>query len=156
LLVLPSTHFAGSATVAERIWRETGDRSVFAQGGRSVEVKVSMGVALFPSRDVRTKDALLRAADTALREAKHDGGNRVCIFQQHGYIYTPVGGDAQYTGEPPDAGPLQRADDGRRLASGDSTRPRTIHEDEPPMTRHKSETSAKNGDPASGRRRGAT
>ena len=157
LLVLPSTHFAGSATVAERIWRETRDRSVFAQSGRSVEVKVSMGVALFPSRDVRTKDALLRAADTALREAKHDGGDRVCIFQQHGYIYTPVSGDAQHTEEPPEGRPLQRADDGRRLASGDSTRTRTSHEDEPPMTRHSSEPSAKNlGDPASVRRRGAT
>jgi diguanylate cyclase (GGDEF)-like protein len=88
LVILPSTHFAGSVTVAERIWREVASRPV--QGQR---VKLSAGVALFPSRDVRTKDALLRAADEALRRAKLDGGNRVCVFQQQGYLYTAVSDD---------------------------------------------------------------
>ena len=45
---------------------------------------------LYPSRDVRTKDALVRAADGALQQAKRDGGNRICVFQQQGYIYTPA------------------------------------------------------------------
>ena len=39
---------------------------------------------------MRTKDALLRAADGALQQAKRDGGNRICVFQQQGYIYTPA------------------------------------------------------------------
>jgi two-component system, cell cycle response regulator len=55
---------------------------------------VSIGVALYPSRDVRTKDALLRAADSALSQAKREGGNRICVFQQQGYIYTPAIGAA--------------------------------------------------------------
>jgi len=41
---------------------------------------------------VRSKDSLLRAADAALLQAKRDGGNRICVFQQHGYLYTPVQG----------------------------------------------------------------
>jgi diguanylate cyclase (GGDEF)-like protein len=107
LVVLPSTHFAGSVVVAERIWREcsgrwagvdsdprsdeavqssTGDLP-WADGPR--ELKVSIGVALYPSRDVRSKDALLRAADSALVQAKREGGHRICVFQQQGYIYTP-------------------------------------------------------------------
>ncbi|HVU02707.1 MAG TPA: diguanylate cyclase [Polyangiaceae bacterium] len=91
LVALPSTHFAGSVTVAERLARE-----VSAGLGASDAPKVSIGVALYPSRDVRSKDALLRAADTALRQAKRDGGNRICVFQQEGYLYTPVseGGDS--------------------------------------------------------------
>src|SRR6185503_14740272 len=86
LVVLPSTHFAGSVTVAERIWREVGDKPFLNDLTRSARVTLSIGVALFPSRDVRTKDALLRAADTALHQAKRDGGNRICVFQQQGYL----------------------------------------------------------------------
>ena len=64
LVVLPSTHFAGAATVAERIWRELRET---APSERAPDpLSLSVGVALYPSRDVRTKDALLRAADAAL------------------------------------------------------------------------------------------
>jgi two-component system, cell cycle response regulator len=90
LVALPSTHFAGSVTVAERLWREVSRPSPSAVGERKKRPTISIGVALYPSRDVRTKDALLRGADTALRQAKRDGGNRICVFQQEGYLYTPV------------------------------------------------------------------
>jgi GGDEF domain-containing protein len=52
-------------------------------------------VALFPSRDVRTKDALLSALEAALLEAKRRGGNRLCVFQHEGFIYTPTGEDGR-------------------------------------------------------------
>jgi diguanylate cyclase (GGDEF)-like protein len=131
LVVLPSTHFAGSVVVAERVWREVGVTPTRASGpqagsgparaepaeadsdrrstlpGGGVDdtnpslnlaiasgevprtVTVSIGVALYPSRDVRTKDALLRAAEAALSQAKREGGNRICVFQQQGFIYSP-------------------------------------------------------------------
>lgn len=112
LIVLPSTHFAGSVVVAERIWRECSARSsgrsadsrradaapapegepLWSDGPR--DIHVSLGVALYPSRDVRSKDALLRAADSALAQAKREGGHRICVFQQQGYIYTPPLGSA--------------------------------------------------------------
>jgi diguanylate cyclase (GGDEF)-like protein len=133
LVVLPSTHFAGSVVVAERIWREVGSRpfeyesaapapatpekrprpssdpprrpswATAEEGRRSEpaatvdprwaegprELAISIGLALYPSRDVLRKDALLRAAEAALAQAKREGGNRICVFQQQGYIYTP-------------------------------------------------------------------
>lgn len=92
LVALPSTHFAGSVTAAERLWREVGESQVPEVSGPE-RATISIGVALYPSRDVRTKDALLRAADAALKQAKRDGGNRVCVFQQEGYIYTPFAVD---------------------------------------------------------------
>jgi diguanylate cyclase (GGDEF)-like protein len=105
LVVLPSTHFAGSVAVAERIWREVRDRPAEIDG-KTLSASVSIGVALYPSRDVRTKDALLRAADAALGQAKREGGDRICVFQQQGYIYTPAVTEARAprpAAEPPSA-----------------------------------------------------
>ena len=91
--MLFSTHFSGAVTVAERIWREVGQKKLSTDGVTFHSVTVSIGVGLYPSRDVRTKDALVRAADGALQQAKRDGGNRICVFQQQGYVYTPtIGG----------------------------------------------------------------
>jgi two-component system, cell cycle response regulator len=93
LVLLPATHFAGSLAVSERIGRDVGARAWEVSGGGAgagpVRVTVSLGVALFPSRDVRSKDALLKAADTALLQAKREGGGHLCVFQQKGFIYTP-------------------------------------------------------------------
>ena len=98
LIILPGTHFVGSLSVAERIWRDIKSRAwdypgtddVAADRARpKAHVTVSIGVALFPSRDVRTRDALLKAADLALLQAKRDGADRLCVFQQQGFIYTP-------------------------------------------------------------------
>ena len=93
LVVLPNTHFAGSVAVAERIWRDVSRRSLLPDVERPLPLSLSIGVSLFPSRDVRTKDALLRAADAALSYAKREGGNRICVHQQHGQLYTPASGD---------------------------------------------------------------
>ena len=57
--------------------------------GVEIRVTLSAGVALYPSRDVRTKDELLKAADRALYQAKDDGRDRICVFQHQGYIYRP-------------------------------------------------------------------
>ena len=92
LVVLPSTHFAGSVTVAERIFQDASQRLPGWEQRSRLPVAISLGVALFPSRDVRTKDALLRGADSALHAAKRDGGNRICLYQQQGHVYTPVSG----------------------------------------------------------------
>jgi diguanylate cyclase (GGDEF)-like protein len=90
LIVLPATHFAGSLAVAERIWRDVA--AIEWGGGGSAataRVTLSVGVALYPTRDVRSKDSLLKAADLALLHAKREGANRICVFQQQGFIYTP-------------------------------------------------------------------
>ena len=98
LVVLPSTHFAGSVTVAERIFHDAKQR-IGTEQRSALPVTLSLGVALFPSRDVRTKDALLRGADAALHAAKRDGGNRICVYQQQGHMYTPVSGAGSPDGE---------------------------------------------------------
>jgi diguanylate cyclase (GGDEF)-like protein len=119
LVILPATHFAGSLAVAERVLREVRDLGAEADG-REGRWMASTGVALFPSRDVRSKDAMLRAAEAALDQARREGGGRACIFQQQGYIHTPALGDAKgaprsYDSRREPIGPAS----GRRDASGD-------------------------------------
>ncbi|PIE06007.1 MAG: diguanylate cyclase response regulator [Sorangium cellulosum] len=90
LVILPSTHLAGAISVAERIWRDIRGRVFVGAGdGRPTRVSVSVGMAVYPSPDIKTREALLRATDTALTNAKRDGGDRLCVFQQHGTVYTP-------------------------------------------------------------------
>lgn len=88
LAMLPNTHFSGAVTVAHRLWSATRSHPIRASVG-SLPVTVSVGVALYPSRDVRTKQELLRAADQALYTAKRDGRDRICVFQHQSYIYRP-------------------------------------------------------------------
>lgn len=92
-VMLPATHFAGSLVVAERIWRDVAAEP-FTVDGESARLTASVGVALFPSRDVRSMDELLSALEAATLEAKRRGGNRLCVFQQRGFIYTPEGASA--------------------------------------------------------------
>ena len=88
LLVLPNTHFAGALTVADRVWRSVGQKAIMV-GERKHKVTVSVGVSLYPSRDIKSKDQLLKSADEALYRAKGDGRDRICVFQQQGYLYRP-------------------------------------------------------------------
>jgi diguanylate cyclase (GGDEF)-like protein len=89
LLVLPNTHFAGALTVADRVWRSVGQKPVVTTGDRKHKVTVSVGVSLYPSRDIKSKDQLLKSADEALYRAKNEGRDRICVFQQQGYLYRP-------------------------------------------------------------------
>lgn len=90
LVVLPSTHFAGALAAADRLFRDVQALGFVYPGG-TARVTVSIGVSLFPSRDVRGKDQLLRAAEASLLRSKRDGGDRICVFQHQGYIYSPPG-----------------------------------------------------------------
>lgn len=99
LVILPSTHLAGSISVAERIWNDVRSRVFVGEpGGSPTRVGVTVGVAMYPSPDIKTKEALLRAADAALTYAKREGGDRVCVFQQHGTVYSP---DLEHDSVPP-------------------------------------------------------
>ena len=105
LVLLPSTHFAGALSAADRIWRDVRALSwapARSSSGQAAKVTVSVGVSLFPSRDVRSKDQLLRAAEASLLRSKRDGGDRICVFQHQGYIYSPnvAGGQVPATPAP--------------------------------------------------------
>jgi diguanylate cyclase (GGDEF)-like protein len=87
VVLLPNTHLAGALVVADRI--ATALRAApFDAAGAGISVTASIGIALYPSRGVHSKEALLRAADRALYRAKEEGRDRICVFQDPGYVLT--------------------------------------------------------------------
>jgi diguanylate cyclase (GGDEF)-like protein len=74
-LILPGADAVGGAHLAERARAALADRTILTQEGVPVRVTASFGVASFPEHG--DGDDLLRAADSALYEAKKRGKNRV-------------------------------------------------------------------------------
>lgn len=77
-LVLPDTSAAGAATVAESL-RAAVAAQPYEDGGQSVSITASFGVATFDKDGTNSADQLLRAADEALYRAKTSGRNRVAV-----------------------------------------------------------------------------
>ena len=88
VVLLPSTHLSGALVVADRIAKSLRE-APFAVGGREVAITASIGLALYPSRGVHSKEELLRSADRALYRAKDEGRDRICVFQEQGYLFAP-------------------------------------------------------------------
>lgn len=88
LLILPSTNFTGALAVADRVWHAVGT-DPFIVNEYPKKITISLGVAVFPSRDIKNKDDLIRAADRALYQSKQEGRDGICVFQHQGYIYRP-------------------------------------------------------------------
>jgi diguanylate cyclase (GGDEF)-like protein len=93
-VILPKTHLSGALAVAERIWRELGNKiyhQEVTEGGRAkpVEVRItaSVGLAFYPSKDITSAALLVKFADEALYQAKHSGRNTICLYQAQNYRY---------------------------------------------------------------------
>jgi diguanylate cyclase (GGDEF)-like protein len=81
VVLLPSTHLSGAITVAQRIARSVADKPIDA-GGPIVRATVSIGLAVYPSPNVGSRDILLRVADRALLRAKEEGEGRICVARE--------------------------------------------------------------------------
>ncbi len=77
VIVMPETDRATSSMVAERLrQRIASEPFSIAGGSRVINVTVSVGLATVERPD-ETTEGLLKRADVALYQAKHDGRNRV-------------------------------------------------------------------------------
>jgi diguanylate cyclase (GGDEF)-like protein len=105
--LLPHTHFMGAIAATERLLRDVG---AAIGNPEDPQAGISIGASLFPSRDSRTAETLLQAAESALEEARRAGGGHICILQQRKYIYTPSGTRSERPpppgrSEPPESDP---------------------------------------------------
>lgn len=78
VLLLPHTSENGAYNEAERIRKAIENHSFnhVDQG----EIKISLGIANYPSDFIKTPDELLKFADDALYKAKKNGRNRTEVF----------------------------------------------------------------------------
>jgi two-component system, cell cycle response regulator len=76
IVILPNTQEPAAARFAERV-RGGIKEHVFRDGSKEVRMTVSCGAASFPAPGIDSPEALLKAADQALYEAKRTGRDRV-------------------------------------------------------------------------------
>ena len=81
LMVLPGCTAADGLVVAERIRTAVGLEKMQVSD-KSISVSVSIGIATSSTNRLIEHDALIRAADKALYEAKKDGRNTVKIIEK--------------------------------------------------------------------------
>jgi two-component system cell cycle response regulator len=81
IAILPGTEEESAEHFAERV-RQAVESHVFRDGATEVRMTVSCGVASFPAPGVDAPEALLKAADEALYQAKHGGRNQVVRSSQ--------------------------------------------------------------------------
>ena len=84
--LLPHTHFPGAISATERILRDVAGALGDPEASMAL---VSIGAALYPSRDARTPEGMVASAESALEDALRAGGGTICIVQQRKYLYTP-------------------------------------------------------------------
>ncbi len=72
IAILPDSDLGGAKIVAEKI------RSAVHKSLNIPKVTVSIGISIFPNNG-RKEEAILKAADVAMYEAKRKGKNQVCV-----------------------------------------------------------------------------
>jgi diguanylate cyclase (GGDEF)-like protein len=82
VLVLPGSGLQDAKRTADRIRRAVAELLIPTEGGKTMRVTASFGVAAFPTYP--TADALLAAADAALYQAKRSGKNQVAAATVQG------------------------------------------------------------------------
>ena len=85
VIALPDTNKMGLIIFAQRLLDAIG-KHVFDPEGKSIKLKVSIGIASFPEDggDTGTAAGLINAADKAMLNAKEMGGNRLCTLKEIG------------------------------------------------------------------------
>ncbi|TAK00036.1 MAG: sensor domain-containing diguanylate cyclase [Candidatus Manganitrophaceae bacterium] len=79
VILLPQTDLAGAYQEGERIRQAVRNHS-YGETNQTKRITLSLGVATFPGRKITTTDDLIRAADTALYQAKRLGKDRIEAF----------------------------------------------------------------------------
>jgi diguanylate cyclase (GGDEF)-like protein/PAS domain S-box-containing protein len=85
LVLLPSMPLDKACERAER-WRAQLEKHTFVFGNFPLSVTASFGVSSYPHH-AKTPDDLTHAADSALYNAKHNGRNRVEVFEEAPIVF---------------------------------------------------------------------
>jgi diguanylate cyclase (GGDEF)-like protein len=79
VLILPGAPLDATSMIADRI-RRSIENTPFDIGQAQIHLTISLGVSSFPTHQAKSKEELVKMADTALYGAKRGGRNQVCVF----------------------------------------------------------------------------
>ncbi|MBI5284173.1 MAG: EAL domain-containing protein [Chloroflexi bacterium] len=79
IMVMPHTDLEGAQIASERLLAAVRRHSFLTQSG-PLRITASLGISAFPDHGVYVDD-LLSAADLAMYQSKHDGRNRVTVYE---------------------------------------------------------------------------
>lgn len=83
LCVLPDTDIQGAQFIAHKLLANIRELNIEHPHATSGVLSISIGSATFPGHEAISTDELIRSADKALYQAKHQGRNRcVCILTE--------------------------------------------------------------------------
>lgn len=71
----------GVINVAERIRRHIARETFHLRGEKEIQITMSLGISVFPLKEVKSDEDLLASADHALYTAKKRGRNRVVFYE---------------------------------------------------------------------------
>ncbi len=77
-MVLPDANRAHATAIAERVRERLAACRLLLKDGRTLSLRVSVGVAEASPEQPTSLRTLLQHADEALYQAKREGRNRVC------------------------------------------------------------------------------
>ncbi|NJN80036.1 MAG: diguanylate cyclase [Anaerolineales bacterium] len=79
--IMPETHIHDAIIVAERMRTRIADTKILIENGASISIHISLGVACSNKQKI-SLSTLIDSADQALYQAKQNGRNQVCVFNQ--------------------------------------------------------------------------
>jgi diguanylate cyclase (GGDEF)-like protein len=82
LVVLTEVNYDGAMLFCERL-RKAIEKAKFENGSDTIQLTASIGFAIAGPGDIVTARELVRRADNALYQAKHEGRNKVCFFNEN-------------------------------------------------------------------------
>jgi diguanylate cyclase (GGDEF)-like protein len=80
LILLPDTDLNGGCVLAEKVRKSAAEKG-FSAGTSALHLTVSIGVSEY--REGLSLEKCIKDADTALYQAKHQGRNRVVLFEEN-------------------------------------------------------------------------
>jgi len=84
IAVLPNIHLTHGVEIAERL-RKGVETTEFDDGkGNKIHITISIGIACDDKQGL-SFDAVLKNADMALYQAKHEGRNRIAVYEKPGH-----------------------------------------------------------------------
>lgn len=87
VILLPNYNKIQAYYVAEKIRRKVQETPIILDTGNQINVTMSLGVSSFPEESQNIKE-LIKTADDALYEAKHNGKNSIVIYHSQDFKET--------------------------------------------------------------------